>query len=312
MNKDPKTHKNLISDNQKSLLDSIRSYIPEIDVSSIEFSLKPSPSMEIDDLFNLAKLTFSQLEKDNVDGVVITHGTDTLEESAYFLNLLKNSKKPIVFTGSMRTFSELGYDGFNNIISSILVASSPDSYNQNVLVVLNDSINSSAEVTKTHTLSLDTFKSLEFGPLGIIDEKRVIYYRKTLSNLEPLKLVNQKKRVEIIKCYIDSGSDILNFLVDSGVDGIVLEALGRGNVPPKMLQGIKYAISKNIPIVLVSRAPMGRVVDSYGYEGGGAHLRSLGVYFATNLNSVKARMLLLLLLNNSTKNEKINLLDFIY
>lgn len=312
MNKDPISDKNNISDNRNTLLQSLKTYINDVSVIPVDFSLKPSPFMNIDDLFSLAKLTNLYLEKENVDGVVITHGTDTLEESAFFLNLVKKTHKPVVFTGSMRSFSELGYDGLSNVISSILVAAHEDSYYQDTLVVFNDSINSATEVTKTHTLSLDTFKSLEFGPLGIIDEKRVIYYRKKISTENKFNLINKNKRVEIVKCYIDSNSDILNFLIDSNIDGIVIEALGRGNVPPNMVDGIVRAIENNIPVVLVSRAPMGRVVDSYGYIGGGAHLRSLGVIFATNLNAAKARILLLLLVNNSSDNEKINLIDFIY
>jgi L-asparaginase len=198
----------------------------------------------------------------------------------------------------MRNFSELGYDGFSNLLSAILVASEKTSYNRGVLVCLNDEINAASEVTKTHTLALDTFKSMEFGPLGIVDEQDVIYYRestKRKSNITPARL---KANVEIIKVVTGQDSSLLYYYITTNkVQGIVLEAFGRGNVPPTMVDGIKRAIDKGIKIVLTSRCPKGRVRDSYGYDGGGYHLKQLGVLFSGDLSSQKARLKLMLALS---------------
>jgi L-asparaginase len=280
-------------------MDNISSELKNINLISNQFSLKPSPSITPDDMFNLAKLTQESLDNPEIDGVVITHGTDTLEESAYFLDLFLNTKKPVVFTGSMRNFSELGFDGLSNLVSSILVAAADASIGMGVLIVMNDEINSAVEVTKSHTLALDTFKSLEFGPIGIVEQDNVLYYRETHYRRLNMQPKNIQSAVEIVKAYSGASSLILNLLIDNGVKGIVLEALGRGNVPPMMIQGITRAIQNNIPVILTSRCPKGRVLDSYGYVGGGNHLRQLGVIFTENLNSQKARIRLMLALGIS-------------
>ena len=305
MEKNALTTKATIKDNIRELIDNISAELTNIDLVSHLFSLKPSPSITPNDMFELAKLTQSKLDDPSIDGVVITHGTDTLEESAYFLDLYLETKKPVVFTGSMRNFSELGFDGLSNLVSSILVAASEKSRHMGVLVVLNDEINSAAEVTKSHTLALDTFKSLEFGPIGIVEQENVLYYRQTHHKSYVMKPNAIEPNVEIIKVYTGSSSLLLNLLIEHGVKGIIIEALGRGNVPPQMIPGIKKAIDQKIPVLITSRCPKGRVLDSYGYEGGGDHLRSIGAIFTQNLNSQKARIQLMLALGLSNDVETI-------
>jgi L-asparaginase len=305
MSKHQVTSKAVINDNHSELLDNISSELKNINLESYQFSLKPSPSITPGDMFDLAKLTQKYIDNPEIDGIVITHGTDTLEESAYFLDLYLDTKKPVVFTGSMRNFSELGFDGLSNLVSSIYVAASPDSIKKGVLVVMNDEINAAAEVTKSHTLALDTFKSMEFGPIGIVEQTNVLYYRETHYPQTILAPESIEHNVEIVKVYSGSSSLILNLLIDHGVKGIILEALGRGNVPPMMLPGIIRAIEHNIPVLITSRCPKGRVLDSYGYEGGGHHLRQLGVIFTENLNSQKARIRLMLTLGLTSDVSKI-------
>jgi L-asparaginase len=303
MERNENTNMNQIIDNQNELINDISNEINNVVLETKLFSLKPSPSITPSDMFELAKLTNSLLEEPRVDGVVITHGTDTLEETAYFLDLYLASSKPVVFTGSMRSFSELGFDGLSNLVSSILVASNDQSKNKGVLVCLNDEVNTASEVTKSHTLSLDTFKSLEFGPIGIVEQENVIYTRKAPDFRKIIKPEIIEESVEIVKIAAGTSSLILNFLIESKVKGIVIEALGRGNVPPQMVPGIKNAIDHNIPVVLTSRCPKGRVLDNYGYIGGGHQLKTLGVIFTNNLNSQKARIRLMLTLG-LTKNLK--------
>jgi L-asparaginase len=305
MAKQGQNNKAMIKENQAELLSNIASELDGINLKSYTFSLKPSPSITPDDMFTLAKQIDKHLLDDSIDGVVITHGTDTLEETAYFLDLYLDSKKPVVFTGSMRNYSDLGFDGLSNLVSSILVAADEESAHHGVLLVMNDEINSVTEVTKTHTLALDTFKSMEFGPLGIIDQDNVLYYREAHAIpilMQPSSIENS---VEIVKAYSGVSSQILNLLVDHGVKGIVIEALGRGNVPPTMVPGIENAIKHNIPILITSRCPKGRVLDSYGYEGGGHHLKTLGAIFTQNLNSQKARIRLMLALGLTTNIDEI-------
>lgn len=294
-----------IMDNQTELLNNIESELNGVDLRSHLFSMKPSPSVTPDDMFSLARTVDSFLDDSEIDGIVITHGTDTLEESAYFLDLFLGTNKPVVLTGSMRSFSELGYDGLSNLVSSIRVASAIESMGKGVLVVMNDEINAASEVTKTHTLALDTFKSMEFGPIGIVDEENVLYYHDAHHKQISLKPLKFDKPVEIVKAYSGSSSLILNLLIENNIKGIVIEALGRGNVPPAMIPGIQNAINNNIPVILTSRCPMGRVLDTYGYTGGGHHLKKLGVIFAENLNSQKARIKLMFAINTFDTLDKI-------
>jgi L-asparaginase len=300
MQRHPGNKQSNIVDNRDELLQNIKDELSQFEIRLHQYSLKPSPSITPDDMLNLAKLTDSFLNDPSVDGVVITHGTDTLEESAYFLDLYLSQHKPVVFTGSMRSYSDLGFDGLSNLLSSIMVAADPNSVNMGVLVCLNDEINTAREVTKSHTLALDTFKSLEFGPIGIIEQDNVIYTRNTHLDIPNIHPDHIEPNVALIKVAAGMSSDILNLLIDHGVKGFVIEALGRGNVPPQMVPGITRAIEKGIPVLLTSRCPIGRVLDNYGYEGGGHHLHQLGVIFTKNLNGQKARIQLILALGIST------------
>ena len=298
MSFDNDSNKSVINDNHNELLDKIKSrFSDDALFDSYVFSMVPSPSFTPNDMFKLGKLIDEKLENQGYDGVVITHGTDTLEETAYFLDVFLQTKKPVVLTGSMRNFDELGYDGFSNLLSAILVVLSDQSYNRGVLVCLNDEINAANEVHKSHTVALDTFKSLEFGPIGLVDEKTVIYYR--LSGYQSIKVHPSvlNKRIEIIKVTAGTNSSLIDYYIKEQIDGLVIEGLGRGNVPALMVAGIKRAISSGITVVITSRCPMGRVRDTYAYEGGGYHLKTLGVLSGGDLTSEKARLKLMLILS---------------
>ena len=303
MSSDLQTSKFVISSNESDLIQKIRKRFQNIELITMVYSMKPSPSITSVDMLEIGKLIQTKIDNEEIDGCVITHGTDTLEETAFFLDVFLSTSIPIVLTGSMRNFSELGYDGFSNLLSAILVSASPYSYGRGTLVVLNDEINAAVEVTKTHTVSLGTFKSMEFGPLGIVDEQEVIYYRDSSyhrQNLSPELLTSE---VEIVKVYSGSSGHLIDYLISQPtIKGIVLEAMGRGNIPPAMVPSVLRAINKGIKVVLTSRCPMGRVRDSYGYEGGGHHLKQVGVLFAGDLLSVKARIKLMLAVNCATVN----------
>ncbi len=282
----------LSSEEIMSLVTNIDKYA---ETESITFSKLPGPHIDIQLMMDLQKLVVENLERDDVDGVIITHGTDTLEETAYLLDLTSNSSKCVVVVGAMRNSSELGYDGPSNLAAAVCTAISPDSKNKGVLVVMNNEVNAASEATKSNTLSLDTFKSLEFGPLGIVDNDEVIYHRQII-NRQYIPTQSVETKVDLIKCVAGMDSRFLKYSVDTGARGIVIEALGRGNVPPTMLDGIEYAIKNNVAIVMVSRCPTGRVLDTYGYEGAGRTLRNMGVILGGDLPGQKARIKLMLAL----------------
>ncbi len=270
------------------------------EIEVMHYGSYPGPHIGPDMMYNLAGEVNKLLEREDIAGVVITHGTDTLEETAYFLDMLVKSRKPVVITGAMRNGSELGYDGPANLSASICTVCSEESLDKGVLVVMNNQVNAADEVTKTHTLSLDTFQSMDFGPLGIVDSDQVIYYRNR-KNHSVIEAAGLEKKVGLIKAVAGLDSEFIHYLVDQGYKGIVIEALGRGNVPPTMVEGIARAIESQIPVVIVSRCAKGRVLDSYGYEGGGRMLREMGVILGDNMSGQKARIKLMLVLG-MTKN----------
>ena len=274
------------------------------EIESYNFSSLPSPYMTPKLMLDLSNKVQELLNRDDIIGVVVTHGTDTLEESAYFLDLTLKSSKPVIVTGAMRSSSELGYDGPFNLASSICTAISDDAKNRGVLVCFNGELHSACEVTKRNSMALNAFSTPNFGPIGIVDNNRVIFYRNNPNSIH-MKIKSVEKDVAIIKCSAGSDSRFIDFSIEQGYKGIIIEALGRGNVPPSMVDGIKRAIERNIPIVIVSRCFEGRVFESYGYEGGGKELKEIGCIFGDVLASQKARIKLIVALNHCDDIEKI-------
>lgn len=268
------------------------------EIESLTFSNLPGPHMNPETMLELSKFIQNLLDREDITGVVVTHGTDTLEETAYLLDLTINSAKPVVVTGSMRNSSELGYDGPANLAASICTVVSKGARNRGVLVCLNDELNCASEVTKANSMSLDTFKSPNFGPIGIVDSNLVIFYRDSLTK-QHIETNAIETKVDLIKCAAGMDSSYIDFALSRGVRGIVIEAMGRGNIPPLMVDGVKRAIESGVPVVLVSRCYQGRVLDSYGYPGGGKTLRKLGVIYGDNLPGQKARIKLMLALSKT-------------
>lgn len=263
------------------------------EIESFTFSNLPGPHVTPKKIMELSKYIQDILKRDDIVGAVVTHGTDTLEETAYFLDLTIKSEKPIIVTGSMRNSSELGYDGPANLTASICTAISDKSRNKGVMVCLNDELVCASEVTKVHSMKLNTFQSLEFGPIGIVDNNQVLFYREPLNRIH-ISTDNLEENVYLVKCVTGMDSSFIDFCIDKGAKGIVIEGFGRGNVTPCMMDGIKRAIDKEVAVVLVSRCFEGRVLDTYGYEGGGKQLRNLGVIFGGALTGQQARIKLML------------------
>ena len=265
----------------------------------------PSPHITTKEMMELKFILEDYDKKGNIDGAVITHGTDTLEETAYFLDLTCQASFPVVVTGAMRSSNEIGSDGLYNLISSIRVASSPEAKGKGVLVVLNDEIHTAVNVTKTHTSNISTFQSPQYGPIGIVTKRGVLFHH-TPTKHENYPVDDISKNVSLIKAHAGMDSSLLNAILGLNVDGVVIEALGQGNLPPAALEGVKDFIKHNIPVVIVSRSYAGIVQDVYGYEGGGKHLKELGVIFSNGLNGQKARIKLLVALSKTNNMDEIN------
>ncbi len=264
-----------------------------------DFGMFPGPHITPGLMLELWEVVQGYIKDPTVDGIVITHGTDTLEETAYFIDLMSRSPKPIVFTGSMRTSSEIGWDGLPNLIDSVAVACHEHARDLGVLVCLNGEINPASEVVKTHTDQMGTFQSPNFGMLGIVDKDNVYIYRKP-EFLEYIGSSRIEPEVALLKTYTGMDGFLLDCLAGRGIRGIVVEAMGRGNVPVPVYDSILKAIEKGVTVVVVSRAGKGRVLDTYGYPGGGAMLRKAGVIFGGHLNGPKARIKLMVALGKTS------------
>ncbi|AMO51634.1 asparaginase [Staphylococcus aureus] len=258
----------------------------------------PSPHMTIQHVKQLKDIILEAVTNKYYDGFVITHGTDTLEETAFLLDLILGIEQPVVITGAMRSSNEIGSDGLYNYISAIRVASDEKARHKGVMVVFNDEIHTARNVTKTHTSNTNTFQSPNHGPLGVLTKDRVQFHHMPYRQ-QALENVNEKLNVPLVKAYMGMPSDIFSFYSREGIDGMVIEALGQGNIPPSALEGIQQLVSLNIPIVLVSRSFNGIVSPTYAYDGGGYQLAQQGFIFSNGLNGPKARLKLLVALSNN-------------
>ncbi len=272
----------------------VTSPLENIEVVSVDFFNLPSPHIQIDHMMMIYKKI--REEASHFDGFVITHGTDTLEETAYFLDTMSIPQKPIVMTGAMRSSNELGSDGIYNYRTALRVAADEKSADKGVLVVMNDEIHAAKYVTKTHTTNVSTFQTPTHGPLGLVTKREILFFKAADKRVRfDLQAINGV--VPIIKSYADMDTILLDALVEAPISGLVIEALGAGNLPPASISAIKKLINKQLPIVLVSRCFNGIAEPVYAYDGGGIQLEELGVLFVKELNSQKARIKLLIAVN---------------
>jgi L-asparaginase len=274
------------------------------DFDVIDFGRWPGPHVTPSRMMELARAARGKLADESVAGAVVTHGTDTLEETAYLLDLVLNQEKPIVFVGAMRNSSELSWDGPGNLRSAVRVAVDPQARGLGVIVAMNDQLIAAAEATKTHTESTDTFQSRDFGPLGIVDKDRVIVTRRPVER-ESIVTDRIEERVDVIKMVAGADGRFIDFAISDGARGLIIEGLGRGNVTVAALPAIERAVNTGLPVVITSRCPRGRVLDTYAYEGAGRQLRKMGAILGGMLPSHKARIKLMLELGAGYSVERI-------
>ena len=233
------------------------------------------------------------LDSDEITGVIVVHGTDTLEETAYFLDLTVTSDKPVVVVGAQRAPTFFDTDGPRNMLDAVRVAVSIEAKSMGTLVVMNGQINAARNVTKTNTLDVETFKTLDFGLLGVADIEAVRFYRAPLRRQSvPLREGDRLGRVDIVSEYAGSdGRSIRLLLADEALDGLVIAGLGLGHVSSKTLEAVREVRARGIPVVVSSRVPTGRIVPMYANN---IELQELGCIEADNLSPQKARILLML------------------
>jgi L-asparaginase len=252
----------------------------------------------------LSRDVSSALVRPEVAGVVVSHGTDTIEETAYWLDLTVDSEKPVILIGAQRNASESDFDGPRNLVNAVRIAVDQQSRGKGTLVAMNGQINAAREVTKTHTSSVETFKSGDFGFLGEVDFDRVVYWRSPVRRQHvPIKTDNMPY-VEMVPMYGGADGYLIKAALDHGTKGLIIEGLGWGNVNKPMFAAIKDSITKGVPVVITSRVPNGRVLANYGWEGGGKTLVDAGAVMGDDLSPQKARILLMLLLQEGITGQK--------
>ena len=265
-----------------------------IQVHTLDFFNLPSPHIKPKHM--LALYQKIKEEAANYDGVVITHGTDTLEETAYFLDTMEVPHMPIVLTGAMRSSNELGSDGVYNYLSALRVASDNRAADKGVLVVMNDEIHAAKYVTKTHTTNVGTFQTPTHGPLGLIMKQEILYF-KTAEPRVRFDLDHIQGLVPIISAYAGMTDELIDMLDLEQLDGLIIQAFGAGNIPKETAQKLENLLQKGITVALVSRCFNGIAEPVYAYQGGGVQLQKAGVFFVKELNAQKARLKLLIALN---------------
>ncbi len=273
--------------------------IPELEqiaqVREIPFRRLPSQAIKTSDWLELAATIQGLLVDDEADGVVVTHGTNTLEETAYFLNLVLKTERPVVVVGAMRPSSGLGADGYLNLLNAVRVAADPLSAGSGVLVVLNDTIHGARDVTKTATYRLETFQGRDLGPLGYADaDGRVLFYhrparRHTTGSAFDWSKLTDLPRVDVVLSYVGADGVLIDAAVQAGARGIVSAGTGAGRPTPGEEEALNRASEQGVIVCQGSRVGSGRAVRS-------PSLRKRGWVATDNLVPWKAKVLLALAL----------------
>jgi L-asparaginase len=286
--------------------------VPEIralgDIEVEDFSRLPGPHITPDGMWRLARRAAAWLERPDVDGLVITHGTDTIEETAYLVDLVLMSDKPVVFVGAMRTSSDASWDGPANLLAAARVAACPDARGHGTLVVMDEQIFPAREVRKMHTESSSSFATPEFGPVGVIDTGAVLFRRDPVrrptwrgsSADAGLRVARLETRVELVQAYTGMSDRLIRCAVETGTRGLAIVAFGRGNVPPAIVPSLAAAVADRVLLTVSSKCIAGRVGPRYGYEGGGLHLAKIGAVLAGGISGAKARLLQMVALGAAT------------
>lgn len=282
-------------DNFSELLNQLTPQDIDVTLCPIPWSDKPSPHMTPTDMFELAKEVETALAKPSVQGAVILHGTDTLAETAYMCDMVIDSEKPVILTGSMRYYSESGYDGVRNLINAVRTCLLPIPAGTGACVLMADRLFTARDAVKINSLNVDAFESREAGIVGYIAGESVILAGCPL-NPAPSRKISPKAiefDVTLLTSYSDMNRSLIDHARSSGSKGIVIEGFGAGNVPPAIVPALEDCMEAGIPVILATRCIEGGVWPIYGYPGGGADLEDRGVILCGRLGGPKARIRLM-------------------
>jgi len=263
------------------------------DLVAIDRGLTPASHFGFDALFDISRSVEAAIARDDVDGAVVVQGTDTIEETALFYDLLHVGPKPIVVTGAMRSASQPGYDGPRNLTDAVRVAASAEAAGADlgVVVAVDGSIDAADDVTKTHASAFDTFRSLNRGSLGSVESGRVLL-RQARGPRRHVAATRAAERVFLVTATVATDGTPIDSLRSAGADGFVVAATGAGNTDPALLAAAEAALAEGVPVVLATRCPAGVAGTGYAFPGGGATWLRAGAFLAGHLTGPKARIAL--------------------
>jgi L-asparaginase len=262
------------------------------------WAMLPACHLGPDRLWDLRERVREIAESGEVGGIVITHGTDTIEESAYLLDRTLEPRVPVAITGAMRTSSDEGWDGPGNLLDAATVAANHESAGRGVMVVFNGKIFVGRTAVKVHATDLDAFAAPHAGPIGRVEEARIVYENghAGIGRSPAARPRGLTARVALVPMVVGDSGEILDLALPTH-DGVVVVAFGSGNVPPGAVPAIRRWIKQGKPVVIASRCPLGVVSPVYAFEGGGSRLAAMGAIPAGARTPSQARMELMIALS---------------
>jgi L-asparaginase len=263
------------------------------EVVPIDRGMTPASHFSFPQLFEIEVTVREALADPSIDGAVVVQGTDTIEETSFFFDLLHDSPKPVVVTGAMRSASEVGYEGPANLADAVACAAAPSLAGQGCLVVLAGAIHAADDVVKTHASAMTTFQSPNLGALGHVDRGRVVVGRRRAGRRQ-VDATRAAEPVFLVTATVASDGSLVRAARSLAPAGFVVEGTGAGNTHPDLLDACRAALDDGIPVVLTTRAPAGRAGTGYAFPGGGATWAEAGALFAGYLGGPKARIALAL------------------
>jgi L-asparaginase len=267
----------------------------------------PSTHIGPEEMVRIADAVRRHAARSDVDGVVVTHGTATIEETVYFVDLVVNSAKPVVFTGAQRFPGSAGYDGHRNLRDAIVVAGSSEVAGAGALLVFDGEIHAAREVSETHPSATAGFQSLDSGPVGRVDLDRVVVTRTSRRETAAYQVHPPLARVDLLTCYAGMTGDVIGAVADLGAAGLIVQGMTSGGIPPALVAALRDTIERGAVVALTTRCPSGRVIrrsgELYdGVAGYGTDLERLGIAL-TDLPGLKARCRLIVLLSSGLDRE---------
>ncbi len=278
----------------QDLLQAVGEEAGEVEVH--DFCRVASPHITPQHWVALQALAQSLLEREDLAGVVVSHGTATLEDTAWFLDLTLRSDKPVVVTGAQRNASARDFDGPRNLLTALKICRAPAARGKGVLVALNEHVNAAREATKSHTVDVETFQSGEWGYLGSVVNERVTFHRSPQRRLHLPLVASELPRVEIVAMYPGADGALVRAAAAAGARGLVIEAVASGHVNAAMHEAILEALGQGVAVVVSTRIPRGGTRAGYGFAGSSQRLVEAGAVLAGDLSPWKARIVLMLAL----------------